>query len=220
MDSLTPNSIALVDDGYTSVIDDICALNWAAIDQHDLTLVAWAYYYFSIQFRENLEIAHKMHPNDAMLSMLVQEECNTANLSPWPDVVVAGEKANHDEFMRRSLMLSPIDPSEQNRAEIIGQDYLSLMRDQPDLARAMSIASFEDGGLERVFTAILQAKHWEATPLLAAFRHFLVKHIEFDGGDDGGHGALARHLAPDERIRPLWLGFYRLFVDTVPRLKG
>lgn len=219
MDSLTPNSSAHIDAGYTSVINDICSLNWPDIDAHDLTLVAWAYYYFSIQFRENLEIAHKMHPDDAMLTMLVQEECATANLSPWPDVVADGERANHDEFMRRSLLLSPIDDGEQQRVVMIGRDYLGTMRMQDDLARAMSIASFEDGGLERVFTAILQAKHWD-TPLLAAFQHFLVKHIEFDGGDEGGHGALARHLAPDERIRPLWLGFYWLFVDTVPRLKG
>jgi hypothetical protein len=92
------------------------------------------------------------------------------------------------------------------------------MRDQDEHARAMSIASFEDGGLERVFTAILTCGCWD-TPLLQAFQHFLVKHIEFDSGPDDGHGALARHLKPDERILPLWEGFYSLFVDSVPCLK-
>jgi hypothetical protein len=163
-------------------------------------------------------IAHRMHPEDKLLNELVAGECETDNLSPWPGVMAAGERANHDEFMRRSLALTPIDPVEQARVEAIGAGYLATMRAQDDMARAMSIASFEDGGLERVFTAILTYQNWD-TPLLAAFQHFLIKHIEFDGDPSGGHGALARHLAPDERIRPLWEGFYRLFVDSVPRLK-
>jgi hypothetical protein len=213
MDSITP-----VDTGYEGVIHNICSLDWAGLGQDDMTKAAWAYYYFSIQFRENLEIAHRMHPDDPKLNELLAGECHTDNLSPWPGVMAEGEKANHDEFMRRSLQLTSVDPATKARVEAIGVEYLAKMRAQSDLARAMSIASFEDGGLERVFTAMLSCQCWD-TPLLAAFRHFLIKHIEFDGDPAGGHGALARHLVPDERIRPLWDGFYQLFVNSVPRLK-
>ena len=65
------------------------------------------------------------------------------------------------------------------------------------------MASYEDGGLERLFTTMLTCQCWD-TPLLAAFQHFLVKHISFDSDPDGGHGALARHLAPDVRVERLW----------------
>jgi hypothetical protein len=218
MDNLAPLTI-----GYESVIADICGLNWSSLDQDDITKIAWAYYFFSIQFRENLTIAHDLRPDDKQLNELVDGECDTDNLSPWPGIVSEGEKVNHDEFMRRALQLSPIDAASQLHAQAIGLDYLNRMRAQDDLARAMSIGSYEDGGLERVFTAILTSPHLTEgcapTPLLAAFRHFLVKHIEFDGDADGGHGVLARHLAPDDRILPLWKGFYHLFVDSVPRLK-
>jgi hypothetical protein len=214
MDTMMP----VVAGGFRAVIDDICDLNWSGLRQSEITGAAWAYYYFSIQFRENLEIAYQMHPADKLLRQLYDGECNTDNLSPWPDVVQPGEKVNHDEFMRRTLALTPIDQANRLRIEVIGRDYLTKMRAQDDLARAMSISSFEDGGLERVFTAMLTCQCWD-TPLLASFRHFLVKHIEFDSDPDEGHGALARHLAPDERVHPLWNGFYSLFVQSVPYLK-
>ena len=85
-------------------------LNWSSLDRDGISAVAWAYYYFSIQFRENLEVAYRLYPGD-MLKALVEGECDTDNLSPWPGVVEAGEKVNHDEFMRRLLTLSPIEPS-------------------------------------------------------------------------------------------------------------
>ena len=40
---------------YELVIDDICNLKWGSLTQEDLINVAWAYYYFSTQFRESLE---------------------------------------------------------------------------------------------------------------------------------------------------------------------
>src|ERR1700689_3102130 len=89
-------------------IDEICALNWEGLTQDDLMGVAGAYYYFSIQFRENLEIACNLYPTDPLLTQLAQEECNTDNLSPWPGVASPGEKLDHDEFMRRLLKLSPV----------------------------------------------------------------------------------------------------------------
>ena len=36
--------------------------------------------------------------------------------------------------------------------------------------------------------------------------------------DDNGHGALSRHLEPDDKILPLWLGFRDLLVSSVPKL--
>ena len=42
---------------YQEVIDDICDFNWNGLTQEDLIDVAWAYYHFSVQFREKFEIA-------------------------------------------------------------------------------------------------------------------------------------------------------------------
>ncbi len=203
--------------GYEPVIEEICGFNWAGLSHAQLTRVAWAYYFFSVQFRENLEIAYRMNPDDPQLQSLVREECDTANLSPWPGVAAPGEKINHDEFMNRLLLLSPIDHDEQIKIERAGQIYLDNTRRETYQARAMSIASYECGGLEAVFKAILRGQHWE-TPLLSAFRHFLVKHIDFDSNPDQGHGALIKHLVPDNRIRGLWIDFRDLLLSSVPRL--
>ncbi len=200
-----------------TAIDDICRLKWSRLGESDLVGVAWAYYYFSVQFRENLEIARSLHPDDPMLRQLEKEECDTSNLSPWPGVADAGERMNHDEFMLRLLKLSPIDESRRMALDEIGQSYLDATRSVSLAARALSIASYEDGGLERLFKAILQASHWD-NPLLQAFRHFLTEHIRFDSDPDGGHGALSRHLAPDDRVLPLWDAARRLFVEAVPSL--
>lgn len=199
------------------IIDSICDLNWAKISKQDLMNVAAAYYYFSIQFRENLEIARKLHPEDAQLEDLDRGECNTDNLSPWPGVAQAGEKMNHDEFMRRLLLLTEIPQDVRRMVDDLGQTYLRNVRQADTMARAMSIASYEDGGLEAVFTAFLSAPQWD-NDLLRAFKHFLEKHIEFDSDPDAGHGALCRHLAPDERIIPLWTEFHQLLVSAAPGL--
>jgi hypothetical protein len=43
----------------------------------------------------------------------------------------------------------------------------------------MSIASYEDDELEKVFRAILKAPVWDAS-LLQAFKHFLTERTRFD----------------------------------------
>jgi hypothetical protein len=45
-----------------------------------------------------------------------------------------------------------------------------------------------------------------------------LKHISFDSGPDGGHGALARHLTPDTRVERLWQELHTLFIRAEPRL--
>src|ERR1700728_3024448 len=89
--------------GYERVIGEIFNLNWANLNDDDLIRVAWVYYHFSVQFRECLEIAREVYPEDERLLQLDRGERNTDNLSPWPGVAAAGEKMNHDEFMRRTL---------------------------------------------------------------------------------------------------------------------
>ena len=200
-----------------AAVDGICRLKWSRLEKDDLTSVAWAYYFFSVQFRESLEVARSLHPDDEMLRQLEKEECNTSNLSPWPGVADPGETMNHDEFMSRLLGLSPIPESKRIALDGIGQDYLAATRSLNPAARALSIASYEDGGLERLFKAILQSSHWDG-PLLQAFRHFLTEHIRFDSDPEQGHGALSRHLAPDDRVLPLWDAAKRLFVEAVPSL--
>ncbi len=203
---------------YESVVNEVCSLGWHDLIKDDLIAAAWAYYYFSVQFRENLEVARSLHPDDQMLKQLEQEECNTSNLSPWPGVAETGEKMNHDEFMLRLLRLSYIADGKRSELERIGQAYLTAVRQLTPTARALSIASYEDGGLEKVFRAILKSQHWEG-PLLQAFKHFLTEHIKFDSDPEQGHGALSRHLTPDDQILPLWTAFKQLFVDAVPSLE-
>ena len=202
---------------YQGVIAQIGRLRWTEIDSDELIAAATAYYYFSIQFRENLLIAASLFPDDQKLAHLAAEECNTDNLSPWPSVAAPGERMNHDEFMRRALSLSPLPEERAKATEAAGLAYLNKARLYPPDIRASSIASYEDGGLETTFKAMLTAPSWN-NPTLRAFRHFLVKHIHFDTDPDAGHGALSRHLQVDDRILPLWEDFRDLLICAVPRL--
>ena len=202
---------------YHSVIDAITELGWDRLDERGCLDAAFAYYFFSIQFRENLVAARTLHPEDAQLQELEQGECDTDNLSPWPGVAQPGERMHHDEFMRRSVALAPIPPAKQKLFSELGAKYLEAARGMEQTTKAMSIASYEDGGLEAVFTAMLRMPDWP-NPALKAFRHFLSEHIRFDSDPDGGHGALARHLAPDDRIAPLWVSFKDLLVAFAPAL--
>ena len=204
---------------YEHVIDDICNMNWINLTQEDLINVAWVYYYFSVQFRENLEVARNLYPDDDRLRQLDQGERDTDNLSPWPGVAAIGERMNHDEFMRRTLELTRISERRRRKLAAIGQAYLTKIRAMDDDSRASAIASYEDGGLERVFRAILKAPHW-SNPLLQAFRHFLAEHIRFDSDPEQGHGALCRHLTPDDRVHALWAEFRQMLVRAAPRLTG
>jgi hypothetical protein len=202
---------------YKQVIDDICDLNWIDLTEEDLIKIAWVYYYFSVQFREGLEVARNLYPDDDRLRQLDQGERDTDNLSPWPGVAIIGERMNHDEFMRRTLALSTISESQRRNLAAIGQAYLTKARAMDDFTRASAIASYEDGGLERVFTAILKAPHW-SNPLLKAFKHFLEEHIRFDSDPEQGHGALCRHLTPDDRVNALWAEFRQMLILAAPRL--
>jgi hypothetical protein len=202
---------------YKRVIGEIGSLQWTTLDSLDLNAVATAYYYFSIQFRENLQIAVELFPEDEKLQHLMTEECDTANLSPWPGVAAPGERMNHDEFMRRALLLSPLPPDTMEAANIAGLAYLERSRGYAPKVRALSIGSYEDGGLEATFRAMLTAPEWD-TPALQAFQHFLVEHIRFDHDPDHGHGALSRHLQADDRVLGLWEDFRDLLICAVPRL--
>jgi hypothetical protein len=207
----------LVRTAFKEVIIEICDFNWSRLTQDDLINVAWAYYHFSVQFRENLEIARDLYPEDVRLRQLDQGERDTDNLSPWPGIAKVGERMNHDEFMRRTLNLTGIAEGRQRRLESIGQSYLARVRAMDRISRALSIASYEDGGLEKVFRSILQAQCWDGS-LLQAFKHFLTEHIRFDSDPEQGHGALCRHLTPDDQVLPLWIAFREMLVESSPGL--
>jgi hypothetical protein len=200
-------------------IREICDLRWEDASIDTLTSVAWAYYFFSIQFRENLNAARSLLPDDQKLIQLEEEECDTANLSPWPCVAKPGERMNHDEFMRRTLELSPVTPMKQAFYSGYGTAYLDYVRAMPLTARAASIGSYEGGGLEAVFRAFLTAPNWEG-PLLQAFRHFLIQHIRFDSDVEHGHSALSRHLAADRYTSSFWHQFRDLLVLCAPELSA
>jgi hypothetical protein len=199
---------------YKRVIDDICDLDWGKLTEEDLIGVAWVYYYFSIQFRESLEIACQLYPADQQLQELDRGERNTDNLSPWPGVASVGERMNHDEFMRRVIESASLDQAARDRVDNLGREYLAEVGRMDPLTRAMALSSYEDGGLETVFTAMLTAPDWNE-PSLGAFKHFLVEHIRLDSGE---HGSLCRHIVADDRILPLWKAFRNLLAGAAPRL--
>jgi hypothetical protein len=200
---------------FESVISQICRMPWEKISNHEVLKIAKAYYYFSVQFRENLAIACLLNPRDANLRKLYREECHTDNLSPFPGITVVGERVNHDEFMERLLLLQSIQ--QEGIIEEAGAIYLRKTRRIDDSIRARSIASYEDGGLSSVFTAILRAPRWQGAGQ-EAFRFFLEQHIRFDTDADEGHGALSRHLKVDDDVLPLWTGFKELLTIAVPSL--
>ena len=164
-----------------------------------------------MQVRECLEIARELYPDDERLLELDHGERDTDNLSPWPGVAAVGEKINHDEFRRRTLELAKIPDIGRIVLADIGDDYLRKVRDIDRNSRPLALATYEDGGLERVFRAILTAKQWNG-PLQQAYKHFLAEHIRFDSDPDQGHGALCRHLAPDDRVLPLWAEFKQMLI--------
>jgi hypothetical protein len=202
---------------FKQVIGVICDLGWSGLGEVDVVDAAWAYYFFSVQFQENLDVARTLYPDDPKLVELASEESNTDNLSPWPGVAAEGEKLNHCVFMRRVLELLPISDDKRYRFEAAGARYLERVHAMEPHTRALSIASYEDGGLERVFGAMLKSPPAE-NAVVEGFRYFLFAHIQFDSNPDGGHGVLARHLKPDDRVLPLWSAFYDLLVGFVPAL--
>jgi hypothetical protein len=202
---------------YARLIEEICGLNWSALSRDELIDVAWAYYFFSVQFCENVGIARRLYPDDKRLEELDRGERDTDNLSPCPGVVEPGERVDHDEFMRRALDLEAIDETRRRRLLTIGNAYLEKVRAADDATRALSLPTYEDGGLESVFRSILRAKHWDG-PLLAAFKHFLVGHIALDSDPREGHGSLCRHLEPNAEVFGLWLAFKQSLIAAAPVL--
>ena len=214
----TPDAMTRPSFAFPDVIAEISDLPWHRLTHSQITDLAWAYYFFSVQFRENLEIARRLHPDDDRLKELEKGECRTDNLSPWPGIAQTGERMDHDEFMRRLLAFVPLESAKRQRFEDLGVAYLTWVHGLDPEIRAMSLASYEDGGLEAVFRAMLTAP-FSDDPQARAFHHFLAEHVRFDSDEDGGHGALARHLRPDDRILPLWTAFRDLLIDFVPALR-
>jgi hypothetical protein len=104
-----------------TAVDEIYLLNRSDLDKIGLAGVAWAYYFFSIQFREDPEIACAVYPHDKLSGRLTREECATSNLSHWPGIADPDEAMNHDAFLRRLLALSPIRPEARSPVEKAGQ---------------------------------------------------------------------------------------------------
>jgi hypothetical protein len=206
-------------DRYRSVIDEIGDLNWSALTRADLMAACCAYYFFSVQFVEAVHIACELYPADPKLAELREGECDTDNLSPYPGIASVAEKMNHDEFMRRVVAMSSLERRERDRVDELGRSYLAKVHEMGPVVRALSLASYEDGGLETVFRSMLSAPDWDE-PSLGAFHHFLIEHIRLDNADSGGHGSLCRHLVPDDRILPLWEAFRDLLVRAAPRLSA
>src|SRR5580698_11586341 len=203
---------------YKRVVDEISNLNWLGLDRNELQAACRAYFYFSRQFVNAVDTACELYPSDENLISLREGECDTDNLSPYPGIAEKGEKMNHDEFMRRVIESASLDHVARERVDNLGREYLAEVSRRDQLTRAMALSSYEDGGLEAVFRAMLTAPDWNE-PSLGAFKHFLVEHIKLDSGEES-HGALCRHLVADDRILPLWEAFKNLLGAAAPRLSA
>ena len=124
---------------FYGVIEEISAFPWSSLSRDDMVDVAWAYHFFSIQFRECLVEARRLYPEDENLRKLEAEECDTDNLSPWPSVAAVGERLNHDEYMRRVLALMPCAAAKAEAFKAIGDRYLAATRSQPSAVLAASL---------------------------------------------------------------------------------
>jgi len=202
---------------YKNIVQEIDGLGWENLNPDEVVRAVWAYYFFSIQFRENMFTACELFPEDEALQRLKREECDTSNLSPFPDIADFEEKLDHDEFVRRVLALAPVSEEEYVSFQMKGERYLSAIRAQDALSRALSIASYEDNGLLVVFTAMLRMPGLDVYPM-DGFRHFAEAHIGFDSDADQGHGALCKGIVVDDRVTPLWQAFKDLLIDFVPGL--
>ena len=221
MSSQTPTAsshVETTDPGYGQVIGKICNLNWVNLTDEDIIRVAWAYYHFSVQFRECLEIAREMYPDDQRLLQLDHGERNTDNLSPWPGVARSGEKINHDEFMRRTLELAKIPETGRIVLSDIGHKYLKTVRAIDPKVRALALATTKTAAWKES-PGNPNGTELER-PLQQAFKHFLAEHIRFDSDPDQGHGALCRHLTPDDRVLPLWAAFKHMLTEAAPNLRA
>ena len=199
------------------IIDEICNLPWPELHAGEIIGVAQAYYFFSVQFRENLEIARGLWPDDRGLARLYAEECNTDNLSPWPGIAERGERLNHDEFVRRLLALAPLP--EADTLSKAGAAYLAEVRAIDKLTRAQSIISYENGGLSKVFEAMLCAPCWDGLGA-QAFKFFLEEHIRFDRSEQAGHGSMVRHIECTQDAAPLWTAFRDILAAAMPCASG
>jgi hypothetical protein len=119
--------------------------------------------------------------------------------------------------MRRVLEIFPIPEAEAHRYRQAGEHYLSEVRAMDKMVRATSMASYEDGGLEAVFKAILKSPDYNNV-LIQAFRFFLAEHIRFDSDPEAGHGSLSRHILADQEVAHLWLLFRELLLNNTPGL--
>src|SRR5208283_1794737 len=142
---------------FQTVIDEIGDFNWSALTRDELMAACCAYYHFSVQFVEAVGVACGLYPSDPKLMELRGGECDTDNLSPYPGIAEEGERMNHDEFMRRVVAMSSLDRGARDRVENLGRAYLAEVRRMDPLTSAMSLSSYEDGGLETVFRAMLSA---------------------------------------------------------------
>ena len=59
--------IDITTERYQAVVTEIGDLNWSALSREELMAVSCAYYYFSVQFVEAVEIACRLFPLDRNL---------------------------------------------------------------------------------------------------------------------------------------------------------
>ena len=194
-------------------------MNWRRLSIGELIDVAWAYYFFSIQFRENLLIARELLPDDAQLEQLgsrrkgygqfisLSRGCRRRGASGSRRVHAESVVADADRRASAAI-------ASRRSARLISAKSAPLTVGQgPRASRAM-----RTGVLRKCSGACCRPRIGRI-PCSQGFKHFLEKHIEFDSDVENGHGGLCRHLPPNEGVRELWTAFKESLIQVAPALE-
>ena len=66
--------MAVIGPNTDQAVANIVNRDWRNLSEAEMVSATWAYYFFSVQFRENLEIATDFFPEDNNLRKLLGEE--------------------------------------------------------------------------------------------------------------------------------------------------
>ena len=199
MTTLTENSVPMMSDqpDYKLVVEQIKHLNWSNLDTSELTKVWYLSWVAAVEFAEALRIALDLYPDHRGLAKMARGELNTKNLF-LDDYHQAGD---HHEFLEHFLKKHDVINQMDETLVQQGVEYLNACRNLSSADRAMTVFSRELE-LSGIYARILDAPDWSA-PGLYAFRHYLVKHIQFDSGT-GGHHDLTSDFPVDDHVLPFY----------------
>lgn len=194
-------------ENYKDVAKQIRELNWKSLNEKDLQKLMVLSTYAALEFADSLRLTLRTHPRDMQIKKMSKEELDTDNLH-FEDYNGPGDHYNFlAHFITKHNLLT-------KRLKEVGLSYSDEIYRLPSEVKVMSIASREKE-LPGIFTQILKAPKWNA-PGLPAYRYYLERHLELDGGENG-HASMLKDITIDDRVED----FYKIRLDMyriIPKL--